>query len=104
MPRDYDTQLIESVAVRRRRVRDALLFGTKRSRRTFDENLGKLFAGIVLAGVASAGCTGWAFLQDTLVKQQQQQEPREIPTTPRPPATSPPRVPSTGRRTPPSRW
>lgn len=80
MPRDYDTQLIESVAVRRRRVRDALLFGSKRSRRTFDENLGKLFASIALAGVACAGCTGWAFLQNTLAKQRQQQQ-RNFPTS-----------------------
>lgn len=68
MPRDYDNQLLESVAVRRRRVRDALLFGARRSRRTFDENLTKLFAGLAIAALLSAGCTGWSFAQDQLGK------------------------------------
>ncbi len=37
MARDYDSQLLESVAVRRRRMRDALLFGVRRGLRTADE-------------------------------------------------------------------
>ncbi|MEV7112813.1 hypothetical protein [Streptomyces anulatus] len=39
MARDYDSQLLESVGVRRRRMRDALLFGVGRARRTADERL-----------------------------------------------------------------
>lgn len=69
---DYDTQLIESVAVRRRRARDALLFGSLRTRRTFDENVVKLFIGIVIAAVICAGCVGWSFLQNELRKQRTQ--------------------------------
>ncbi|WP_447042309.1 hypothetical protein [Streptomyces sp. DSM 118878] len=46
---DNDSQLLESVSVRRRRLRDALLFGAQRQRRSVDERLGKVFAGVVIA-------------------------------------------------------
>lgn len=59
---DYDTQLLESVSVRRRRLRDALLFGDRRQRRSVDERLGKVVAGIVIAAVVCAGCVGWSFV------------------------------------------
>ncbi|MET7857700.1 hypothetical protein ABZS81_10790 [Streptomyces sp. NPDC005318] len=77
MARDYDSQLLESVAVRRRRMRDALLFGLQRSRRTTDERLGKVFAGIAIAAVLCAGCVGWSFLQHTLAKQKAEQEKQQ---------------------------
>jgi uncharacterized protein HemX len=77
MARDYDSQLLESVAVRRRRMRDALLFGAQRGRRTVDERLGKVFAGIAIAAVLCAGCVGWSFLQATLDKQKAEQEKQE---------------------------
>lgn len=59
---DYDAQLLESVSVRRRRLRDALLYGPERTRRTADEKLGKLFGGIAIAAVMCAGCVGWSFI------------------------------------------
>ncbi|MFD9938774.1 hypothetical protein ACFWZ6_37225 [Streptomyces massasporeus] len=59
---DYDNQLLESVSVRRRRIRDALLFGAQRQRRSTDERLGKLFVGVVIAAVVCAGCVGWSFV------------------------------------------
>ncbi|WP_431781547.1 hypothetical protein [Streptomyces chumphonensis] len=68
MARDYDSQLLESVAVRRRRLRDALLFGSQRMRRTLDENLGKMFGGIALAAVVCAGCVGWSFISERMLK------------------------------------
>jgi uncharacterized protein HemX len=77
MARDYDSQLLESVAVRRRRMRDALLFGAQRGRRTLDERFGKLFAGIAIAAVLCAGCVGWSFLQATLAKQKAEQKKQE---------------------------
>ncbi|MGW7364325.1 hypothetical protein ACWGI8_13065 [Streptomyces sp. NPDC054841] len=77
MARDYDSQLLESVAVRRRRMRDALLFGAHRTRRTADERLGKVFAGIAIAAVLCAGCVGWSFLQHTLAKQKAEQEKQQ---------------------------
>ncbi|MFF3247451.1 hypothetical protein ACFYWY_27870 [Streptomyces sp. NPDC002870] len=77
MARDYDSQLLESVAVRRRRMRDALLFGAQRARRTADERLGKVFAGIAIAAVLCAGCVGWSFLQHTLDKQKAEQQKQQ---------------------------
>ncbi|MFS4091097.1 hypothetical protein [Streptomyces sp. AF1A] len=64
---DYDSQLLESVAVRRRRLRDAVLFGAQRQRRTVDERLGKAFAGVVIAAVVCAGCVGWSFISHRVV-------------------------------------
>ncbi|WP_254878461.1 hypothetical protein [Streptomyces sp. NA04227] len=66
---DYDSQLLESVSVRRRRLRDALLFGGQRQRRSVDERLGKVFAGIVIAAVLCAGCVGWSFISNRLAGQ-----------------------------------
>jgi hypothetical protein len=60
---DYDTQLLESVAVRRRRLRDAVMFGAMRVRRTLDENLVRFFIGLVIAGVLGAGSVGYSFLR-----------------------------------------
>ena len=77
MARDYDSQLLESVAVRRRRMRDALLFGAQRARRSTDERLGKVFAGIAIAAVLCAGSVGWSFLQATLARQKQQQQQQQ---------------------------
>ncbi|GHI04868.1 hypothetical protein AQI88_24725 [Streptomyces cellostaticus] len=64
---DYDSQLLESVSVRRRRLRDAVLFGGQRQRRTADERLGKAFAGVVIAAVMCAGCVGWSFVSHRVV-------------------------------------
>ncbi|NEB36457.1 hypothetical protein [Streptomyces sp. SID14515] len=96
MARDYDSQLLESVGVRRRRMRDALLFGAGRARRTADERLGKVFAGIAITAVLCAGCVGWSFLQHTLdqqkaeqEKQQQRQAQRYAPSTHSPSPSGP---------------
>lgn len=70
MARDYDRQLLESVAVRRRRLRDAMLFGSLSTRRTFPEQLGKTVASLVVAAVLAAGCVGWAYLQHQVLPQQ----------------------------------
>ncbi|MFC7306826.1 hypothetical protein ACFQVC_21660 [Streptomyces monticola] len=64
---DYDSQLLESVSVRRRRMRDAFLFGQERARRSVDERIGKMIAGIVIAAVLCAGCVGWSFISDRLI-------------------------------------
>jgi hypothetical protein len=69
MARDYDIQLLESVAVRRRRLRDALLHGALASRRSYQENLGRAMAGIVVAAVLAAGCVAWSFVQHQLATQ-----------------------------------
>lgn len=74
MARDYDTQLLESVAVRRRRLRDAVMFGPQRARRTFDESLIRVVAGLCVAAVVCAGMVGWSFLQSKLATQKKQEE------------------------------
>ncbi|MCX5153862.1 hypothetical protein OG914_07555 [Streptomyces sp. NBC_00291] len=95
MAKDYDSQLLESVSVRRRRMRDALLFGAGRARRTADERLGKTFAGLAVAAVLCAGCVGWSFIQHTLAqqkaqqKQQRQQQQRYAPKATPSPSVSP---------------
>lgn len=71
MSHDYDSQLLESVSVRRRRMCDALLFGAQRGRRSANERLGKVFAGIVIAAVLCAGCVGWSFISNRLAGQGQ---------------------------------
>jgi hypothetical protein len=75
--RDYDAQLLESVAVRRRRLRDALLFGPQRTRRTFDENLTKIVAGLCVAAVLCAGTVGWSYLRSRLDAQERQRTAQE---------------------------
>lgn len=66
MSREYDTQLLESVAVRRNRMRESLLWGGQRRARATVDNLKRLTIGLVLAAVGCAGCVGWSFLQDAL--------------------------------------
>ncbi|MFC4913019.1 TNT domain-containing protein [Actinomadura gamaensis] len=77
MARDYDTQLLESVAVRRRRLRDAVMFGSERVRRGFDESLVKIIAGLCVAAVLCAGLVGWSFLRSKLATQKKQQQQAE---------------------------
>lgn len=77
MGRDYDSQLLESVAVRRQRLREAVLFGGQRTRRRMDENLGKVAISVSLAAVACAGSVGWSFITNTLSTQRLEQEQAE---------------------------
>jgi hypothetical protein len=74
MAREYDAQLLESVAVRRNRLRESLLWGRERRARATMDNLKRLSVSVVLAAVACAGCVGWSFLQDLLAERQQQQQ------------------------------
>jgi hypothetical protein len=64
--RELDDQLIESVAVRRARMREALLWGRARRARACADLLSRVAIGLVLAAVGGAGCVGWAFLQTLL--------------------------------------
>ncbi|WP_079176442.1 hypothetical protein [Streptomyces sp. MUSC 14] len=83
---DYDSQLLESVAVRRRRLRDAVLFGAQRQRRTVEERLGKVFAGVVIAAVVCAGCVGWSFIAHRVVGKSPYGTSVPAPTAPSAPA------------------
>jgi hypothetical protein len=75
MSRDYDAQLLETVAVRRQRLADALLSGSLRARRrASNDNLRRALAGAVLAAVLCAGCVGWSFLHHQLELQARAQQ------------------------------
>lgn len=87
MARDYDSQLLESVAVRRKRLREAVLFGGQRTRRRLDEGISKIVASVCLAAVACAGTVGWSFASSQLRSQQEQQE--QLATGPSSTATAP---------------
>jgi hypothetical protein len=76
--RDYDTQLLESVAVRRRRLRGALLRGSLHARRATNDNLRRALAGALLAAVICAGCVGWSFLSGQLAQRQGTQVTRGV--------------------------
>lgn len=83
MAREYDTQLLESVAVRRNRMRESLLWGRERRARATTDNIKRLGVSIVLAAVVCAGCVGWSVLQKFAAQQRQQQAPLPVPTVPR---------------------
>jgi hypothetical protein len=87
---DYDSQLLESVSVRRRRLRDALLFGAQRQRRAADERIGKVFAGIVIAAVLCAGCVGWSFVENRIIGKSPYGGSVQPTTTPSPGASGTP--------------
>lgn len=74
MSRELDVQLLESVAVRRSRLRESLIWGRDRRKRATGDNLKRLGGGMVLAAVVSAGCVGWSFVQDLLADQQARQQ------------------------------
>lgn len=82
--RDFDGQLLESVAVRRRRLRGALLWGTARGRRVATENVGRFIAGVTVAAVLAGGCVGWSFLRQQLERQKEQQNQNRRGTVPAP--------------------
>ncbi|MUL43272.1 DUF4237 domain-containing protein [Streptomonospora sp. PA3] len=90
MARDYDSQLLESVAVRRKRLREAVLFGPQRTRRLLDENIGKIITGLVISAVACAGSVGWSFLQSQLSSQEEAAQAQEQAQAPPPAAPSAP--------------
>ena len=74
MAREYDAQLLESVAVRRNRMRESLLWGRERRARATMDNIKRIGLSVVIAAVACAGCVGWSFLQDVLAQRQQGQQ------------------------------
>jgi len=69
MSRDLDAQLLESVAVRRARLREALLWGRDRRVRATGDTLKRLAVGIVVAAVVAAGCVGWSFVNHLIAGQ-----------------------------------
>jgi hypothetical protein len=67
MPSEYDAQLLESVSVRRRRLRLALLHGGQRHSRGSGENVQRAVVGLVTAAALCAGCVGWSFVEGRML-------------------------------------
>jgi hypothetical protein len=79
MAREYDAALLESVAVRRNRIRESLLWGRQRRARATVDNIKRLGVGVVLAAVGCAGCVGWSFVQRAVAAQQHHQATLTVP-------------------------
>ncbi|GAA1857582.1 hypothetical protein [Myceligenerans crystallogenes] len=66
MARDADKQLLESVATRRERLREAFLHGDLGSRRSTPDNVMRFVTSVVLGAVACAGVAGFSFVQEQI--------------------------------------
>lgn len=80
MSREYDAQLLESVAAQRGRLRDSLLWGRSRRRLATADNVKRFVASVVVAAVVCAGCVGWSFLSNRLSEMQRPVAPAEAMT------------------------
>lgn len=108
--RQFDQQIVESVALRRQRLRNAFFFGAHRWRRQALDHVKPLMMGVIAAAVIAAGCIATSFVMKLMDRQAQEQRQRNTPAvttsvTPRTPAasTTPSRVwttPPTGTSTP----
>lgn len=63
---NYDDLLIESVAVRRRRLGGALMFGRERLRRDWSDRVKTFVGGAFLAALAATGCVAVSFVTNLL--------------------------------------
>lgn len=61
MARDLDATLLETIRVRRRRLREAFLHGALRTRRVTADSVRPLVISLVLAAVTCAICAGVSF-------------------------------------------
>jgi hypothetical protein len=89
MSGNYGTQVIESVAVRSRRRREAWLFGAERAKNTLNEQTGKVLASVMIGAVACAGCAGVSYFKTSQAKEKQNQQPTPTATTSGPVSPSP---------------
>ena len=98
MSGNYGTQVIESVAVRRRRLREAWLLGAERTKGTLNEQTGKVFASVLIGALACAGCAGVSYFKSSMAEEEQQKQPTPTPSGPVSPSPKSPAVRGTGRR------
>ncbi len=64
----YDEQLIDAVAVRRRRIEAALMFGDQRLRRAWSDRTRTFVLAAFFAVLAAAGCVAVSFVTNLLSK------------------------------------
>lgn len=77
MATEFDSQLIESVTVRRNRLSDALLYGANPTERRWKSTARTFVFSIVTAALIAAVCVGVAFVGNLMANQQRQQQERE---------------------------
>jgi hypothetical protein len=64
----YDEQLIEAVAVRRRRIESAFMFGDQRLRRAWSDRARTFVYAAFVAVLAAAACVAVSFVTNLLSK------------------------------------
>lgn len=69
--RQFDQQIVESVALRRQRTRNAVFFGPHRWRRQLQDHVKPFVMGLVVTAVIAAGCVGTSFVMKLLLQQPQ---------------------------------
>lgn len=84
MATEFDSQLIESVTVRRNRVTDALLFGPNPTERRWRATARQFLFSIVAAALIAAICVAIAFVADLISTRAQQDQQRQSTSAPAP--------------------
>lgn len=77
--RKFDQQIVESVALRRQRLRNAVFFGPERWRRQMQDHVKPLLIGVIVTAVISAGCIATSFVMNLMDRQAQEQRQRNAP-------------------------
>ncbi|OMH31310.1 hypothetical protein [Tersicoccus sp. Bi-70] len=77
MAADYDSQLIESVAVRRSRLLTALLYGSNPLQRRWADGVRTFFYSVAVAALVAAVCVGYSFVSNLLAQQNAKQQQQE---------------------------
>lgn len=74
--RQFDQQIVESVALRRQPVRNAVFFGQDRWRRQLQDHIKPLIMGVVFAALIAAGCIATSFVVNLIEKQKEEKSTR----------------------------
>jgi hypothetical protein len=74
---DYDSQLIESVTVRRNRLTNAVLFGANPHQRRWMDSVRLFLFSVALAAVVASVCVGISFVGNLLEEQRERQQQQQ---------------------------
>ncbi|MGO2532242.1 hypothetical protein ACTXOR_02875 [Arthrobacter rhombi] len=77
MATEFDNQLIESVAVRRNRVTDALLYGENPTERRWKATTKQFLFSLVAAALITAICIGVSFVSNMLATRAAEKKQRQ---------------------------
>lgn len=84
--RDYDQQLLESIAIRRDRLVCAVLFGQRRAQRNFSDSIRFFLIGLVITALIASGCVATSFVTTLFDRERERREQMQ---KPRPALTQP---------------